>query len=152
MPSRGSSWGRGSATRRSGDGPCEAVDGAALVPPGNRNLAGIIPGVGFTMSAGMSLINCRATNCASNGFLDVFSTLVAGTKLTLVNPEASNNVGSGIKVRFVERTTVFGGVSTGTPQTYGYEALTGTITDLFGIDLTGNVTGASTGAGTITTH
>jgi hypothetical protein len=130
------------------------VEGASATP-GLRSLAGTSPGYGFIYAPGMTLVNCKAKGNAVGGFTDVFAaSVVAGTKATLVNPVAENNVGPGIYNHHTEKLTILGGAATdtqGSPtQTFGINGATGTTVTYLGTIISGN--GAATGgAGTKST-
>jgi len=85
------------------------VSGASLTSL--HSVVGSNPGVGYQVAAGMTLVNPRAVLCAGRGFYDIFMTagVAVGSLITLINPEATSNVGPGSEFRFPERVLIVGG-------------------------------------------
>jgi hypothetical protein len=85
------------------------VNGATLTL--NKSTSGTQQGVGFALAPGMTFYSCRAISCAGGGYADISQggTPPVGSRATLIDCEATKNVGNGIYVRAIERLVLLGG-------------------------------------------
>lgn len=68
------------------------------------------PGTAYCLAPGMTLIGCKATNSTASGFKDIFQTsIVTGSKVTLIDCEATSNAFNGVAVDKIENVFIQGG-------------------------------------------